>query len=380
MGKVKSKANGEGTIFRYRNGWRGQIVIEDSKGSACRVSANGKTKQEVIDKLAELKTDYNRGDYVFKSDTTVAEWAKHWLETYKKPNMTYGSHLRYKSLIDNHLLPTMGEYKLQELTKPLLEQSYGKMFQKKMKKGDTSEYSHATLNALTSLFKKCLQEAVANGILNKNPHDGVQLHKLRPSKKVSAYTQADQETLIKYLKESNDIDQLYYFLFGTGIRIGEALAINWGDVDFENKTININKIAVEEHAVPKIEDRTKTESGKRMISVSDKVVEILKRLKKNQREELNALDLVFPTQRYTIRTTANLRRRWESICKSLEIEYKGLHALRHTWATRALESGVDIKTVSAMMGHKNVVTTMNIYQDSLQEHQELSVVKMDKFL
>ena len=81
--------------------------------------------------------------------------------------------------------------------------------------------------------------------------------------------------------------------------------------------------------------------------------------------------------RYGIITSANTRKRWQKVCATLDIEYQGVHSLRHTWATRALEKGIDVKVVSHMLGHKNVITTMNIYQDVLPAEKEKAAKQLD---
>lgn len=375
MGKTKAKANGEGTIYKTETGWRGQIYVDGK-----RISRRGKTKQEVIDKLAAVKTDANRGQFVDRNEITVEEWVRIWLQKYVAPRVTEGTYRNYERLFRNHLIPVIGDKYIQELDKPMLEEAFSKMFQKKLLNVKEPVYSHTTVNSLSAQFKKCLGEAVFNGLLVKNPMEGVHLHKLRPPKKVEAYSVDDQEKIIDYLKQSDDLRQIFYFLIGTGVRIGEALALTWDDINFSDNTVNIDKISVEISGNAHIEPRTKTESGKRKIVVSEKVMNNLKGLRDRQIAELNLRNLVFPSMRYTIRTQANLREMWMGLCQKIGIPYKGLHALRHTWATRALEGGIDPKTVSVMLGHKNVITTMNIYQDVLQAHQQNNIVKLDAFI
>lgn len=368
------RSNGEGSISRDRNGWRGRIVIDGQ-----RRSVSGKTKQEVIEKLNALRAESYMGMYVRKNSLTVEEWVRAWLKRYVEPKVTESTLKGYTAMFNNHIIPVFGHLNLQNLSKPILEEGYAAMFQKNLKHKDAT-YSHSTANAVAVQFKKCLEEAVANGLIPKNPHIGVHLHKLRPAKKVEAYTAAEQKIIVDHLKQSDDLRQIYFFLISTGLRIGEASALTWDDIDFENRTVNINKTVVEISGNPQIEDRTKTPSGTRKIALSAKVLDVLEGLHHRQNERLNIRNLVFPSNVYTIRTQANLRTMWAKECEKMGVPYKGLHALRHTWATRALECGIDVKTVSVMLGHKNVVTTMNIYQDSLQDHQLDSIDKLDRFL
>ena len=370
----RKKSNGEGSIERRGNGWRGRAVIDGH-----RRTVSGKTKQEVIEKLNRLRAESLLGLLVKKNDITVEEWTTMWLEKYVKPQVTESTYKGYCSMFKNHINPTFGHLKLQDLSKPILEEGYASMFQKNLKRNDPT-YCHSTANAIAVQFKKCLFEAVANDLIPKNPHVGVHLHKLRPEKKIEAYTAAEQKIIIDHLRQADDLRQIYFFLISTGLRIGEAVALTWDDIDFENRTINVNKIVAEISGNPQVEDRTKTPSGTRKIAASRKVLEVLEGLHQRQEKKLNIRNLVFPSNVQTIRTQANLRVMWKNECEKMGIPYKGLHALRHTWATRALEGGLDVKTVSVMLGHKNVVTTMNVYQDVLQDHQLDSIDKLDQFI
>lgn len=362
---MRKKGNGEGSIYKRGNSWRGQLTLNGQ-----RVSFTGRTKGEVVNKMAAVRTDFNRGHYVFESDITVREWVNVWLVTRMQPKLAEQSFIRLEGLFKNHLLPALGDYKLQSLTRALLEQKYAEIFQGKTGKNYKEKtYSHSTVNSLAASFKKCLQCAVDDNLLAKNPHNGVELHKLRPPKKIDAYSLEDHKKIVEFTRSEGQIYWIYYLLISTGMRFGEAVALTWEDVDLKQKTITINKTSVELHGSPYIQEHTKTSAGTRTISISNNVVVFLKEVKKALDPELNYRNLVIPNTRYGIITSANARRRWQRVCAILDIKYQGIHALRHTWATRALERGIDVKTVSEMLGHKNVITTMNIYQDVLPDQK-----------
>jgi integrase len=373
---AKKAGSGEGTIYRRNNKWRGQLTIGDQ-----RISVTGRTKTEVSQALAEARTDYNRGVFVFDNNVTVEEWVNKWLEKKMSPKLAEQSMIRLEGLFRNHLLPVLGDFKLQDLTQSLLEQKYAEIFQKKAKKTgrDYAEdtYSHSTVNSLSSSFKKCLQYAVDKGILQKNPHEGVELHKLRPPKKIDAYELEDHKKIVEYTRNNGQLYWIYYLLIATGMRFGEAVALTWDDVNLRKKTIKINKTSVELHGSPIIQPHPKTSAGNRTISIPENVADFLKEVKKSLDPDLNYRNLVIPNTRYNVVTSANTNRRWRKVCAILDIPYQGVHSLRHTWATRALEKGVDVKTVSVMLGHKNVITTMNIYQDVLAAHKASAADKMD---
>ena len=358
----RHRGSGEGSIFKSGDLWRGQLTLNGK-----RKSVSGKTKKEVADKLAKLRTEYNTGNYVERNDITVEEWVNYWLEHKVKPKLSEQSYLHLEGLFRNHLIREIGNIRLQDLTRPLLEETYANVFRRKGtdKMYQQTDYSHSTVNALSVQMKKCLQFAVDSDILGKNPHNGVELHKLRPPKKISAHTNADQEKIIDYCKYGKQFERVYYFLISTGMRFGEAVALTWDDVDLKTGKISINKTAVSIHGNMEIQDRTKTATGMRTIYVGENITEWLKWHKSQLDSEANYRNLIFPNTRYNITNQANAIAAWKKICEQLGVRYQGIHALRHTWATRALEAGLDVKVVSQMLGHKNVITTMNIYQDVL---------------
>lgn len=358
----RHRGSGEGSIFKSGNTWRGQLTINGK-----RKSVSGKTKKEVADKLAELRTDFNNGIYTERNEITVEEWVNYWLKNKVEPKISEQSFIHLEALFRNHLLKEIGHVQLQEVNREMLEETYATVFRRKSndRNYQVQDYSHSTVNALSVQMKKCLQYAVDCNILAKNPHNGVELHKLRPPKKISAHTNADQMKIVRYCKRGKSYERIYYFLIGTGMRFGEAVALTWDDVDLKTGKISITKTGVSIHGSMEIQTRTKTSAGMRVIYVGENITEWLKWHKSTLDPEANYRNLVFPNSRYNITNQANAIAAWKKICEKLDIEYQGIHALRHTWATRALEAGLDVKVVSQMLGHKNIITTMNVYQDVL---------------
>ena len=364
-----------GSIYKRGNSWRGQISLNGK-----RKSVSGRTKKEVESKLAELRVQANGGLPLEESNITVREWCEYWLKTRKEPALTEQSFIRLEAQFKNHIYPYIGELKLTDLTPFILEEMYAKVFLKKptWKNYQIKTYSHSTVNGLSVQLKKCLQFAVDRNIIGKNPHNGVELHKLRPPKKIEAYASADQKRIVDKCKEGKEANQkLFYFLISTGMRFGEATALTWDDVNLETGEVNITKTAVAIHGSMTIQEHPKTKAGVRTIFLAPTTLEWLRHHKTTLDEDANYRNLVFPNMRYNIINQQNAILAWKNFCIKNDLEYKGMHALRHTFATRALESGIDVKVVSSILGHKNVITTMNIYQDVMAEQKQKAICTMD---
>lgn len=178
--------------------------------------------------------------------------------------------------------------------------------------------------------------------------------------------------VLKYHYEPYNV--LFYLLISTGMRMGEAAALTWDDINFSSGSININKTTVRITGSVFIQDHPKTASSVRTIYLPDKIKRHLWEFRTMQN---NQEETVFTNSRGNVFLATSLRSRWQSTCKEIGVPYKGVHSLRHTFATRALEKGIDIKTVSSILGHKNVTTTMDIYQDVFSKQKKNTARIMD---
>lgn len=179
-------------------------------------------------------------------------------------------------------------------------------------------------------------------------------------------------------KQSYDpFHTILYFMISTGVRIGEAAALTWTDVDLKGGTVHINKTVVSVKGHTSVQSHPKTASGNRTIYMSKNTRDYMKVFKARKEGDD---EYIFRNSRGTLYTAKTMQPRWVRTCARIGIPYKGLHSLRHTFATRALEKGIDIKTVSSLLGHKNVVTTMNIYQNVYSAQKIKAAELMDDFL
>ena len=363
----RTTGSGQGSIFKTNNGWRGQIMLGGK-----RRSVSGKKKSEVVDKLDKLKSEYNSGNYAKQSNMTLEEWYDKWLALHASKTLSEDSLSYVRWMFSKYISEEMKSMRVQDLDRRTLDTFYVETF---------SGFSRNTVQLFSVEFKRCLEAAVDEGIIANNPHHKLQLPKTKPPKKVFAYTAADQKKIVNYCKRRLNADKkgsyysLYYFLIGTGMRFGEATALTWDDVNLETGMINIRRTASRSNGGTYIKDGTKTEAGKRIIYAGQNIIDLLKQLREHS---VNSLVFTNCYGRMLNRTPSLMY--WHDLCDELNIPRHGLHSLRHTWATRALEAGVDIKTVSSILGHKNVVTTMNIYQDVFDDLKIQAACTLDALL
>ena len=241
------------------------------------------------------------------------------------------------------------------------------------------KYSDGTIETFVQLVKGLFKYAVSQNIIVRSPHTDVVVRKRHNRKKVDAYTEEDQQKIVEYLKtDFSPGAALFYLMISTGVREGEAAALTWNDIDLARGTISIDKTVVCVKGHLYIQNHPKTASSIRTIYLPQKVVSYLKEYQTCIVEEhSNDERRAFLNKRGGLFKATTLRSRWIKICAQISVPYKNVHSLRHTFATRALEKGIDIKTVSNILGHKNVLTTMNVYQDVYSKHKQRVAQIMD---
>ncbi len=352
----RTRGSGEGSIYKNGKTWRGQIII-----GGRRLSVSGKTRKEVSARLAEVKTKELQGIYIEPNGMLVEDWISYWLKIKKEPRLTTRSYEQLVGQFETHIIPYLGKYRVQELSRIIIENAFIESF-------DDKKYATNTVMMYFRNFKSCIQYAVDCELLLKNPCAAVEINPHEDSKKISAYTPGEQEKLIHKCKYGNTNERFYYFLICTGLRFCEAAALMWDDIDLDTGMIKITKSSTVENGSSIIQYKTKTKAGLRTIYVGENVIEWLKWHKKTS-STINPKNLLFQNTQHGIMCHSTCSNALKLLCENLDIDYRGMHAFRHTWATRAMESKVDIKVVSEMLGHSDVTTTMNIYQDVLDNQK-----------
>ena len=162
----------------------------------------------------------------------------------------------------------------------------------------------------------------------------------------------------------------------TGLRIGELLALTWEDIDFALGVLSVTKSCHDgwgENGYRKIIEMPKTRSSTRLIPIPKQLLSLLKRVKR----EVGGVFVIGGDKSISVRS---YQRTFELLLKKLQVQRRGFHALRHTFATRAIEYGMDVKTLSEILGHKNANITLNRYVHSLMDHKRSMMNRLGKLL
>lgn len=370
----KKQGNGGGSVF-YDSKlklWRGQVTLGTTfDGKLIRKSVSGKNKTEIREKIKEILE--NSSDISLKNnDITVKQWLEIWLENYSKPKLSINSYRGYKNVVDNYLTPHLGHYRLKELTTIDIQKAYNIIF------GDRNKYSQAFARKIANILNSALKQATYEKYISSNPCLGAFLPKVRPPRKVVAMTVEDQRIMVERWK-NDPLCYIFIFMLATGMRISEATGLTWEYVDLKNRKLDIRKIMIEISGRAEFKDSAKTESGNRTIYLNEMAMSILCKQKDLIEDKINFLDLVFPNNNYNFRCTANLRRLLDRTFKETGVKRYTMHALRHTYATRMVEKGVNIKFLQETLGHKRVETTLQIYSSALVDFQRKQADEINIF-
>ena len=272
------RGNGEGSIFfrEAEKRWCGQVVIGyKSDGNPSRKTIYGKTRNEVKTKMIEMQSNVQCNTYIEPDKITLNQWLENWFITYKapvlKPTAYYSLYGSYKNYIED----SIGGVPLQQLNSLHIQTLLNKLIKK---------YVRSTVKRVYLILFASLNKAVALDIILKTPMRAVVLPKEHiASKQATAFT-LDQQ---KFFLEQAKNDKLYYnlirFAFSTGCRVGEILALSVSDINFDKKTININKntSVIKDYLGDNtykriIQDSAKTKSSNRIVPfLTDSVADII---------------------------------------------------------------------------------------------------------
>ena len=297
---------------------------------------------------------YKAGQYTF------GQWMDVWFENYATVKVRPSSHQTYRGYINNHIKPNIGNIPLNKLTSLDLQKFYKKLLgtgrverieSKKQPKG----LSAKTVRNINQIIASALNLAIQEKLIHANPTIGCALPRVehKEMKTVTA------EQLTSFLREAKEtgVYEMYYIELATGLRRGELLGLKWDDIDMNNGTIRVRRqVARIDGEI--VEAPLKTKNSYRTVSIGDDAIEVLKEQRKKVGREI---EYVFPSPNGGPISPDSVLNMLHRVLERAGLPKIRFHDLRHTFATLALQNGVDIKTVSGMLGHFSAGFTLDTY-------------------
>lgn len=377
-----------------------------SKKWQARVSKDGKefsigtfrTKKEAEIEAAKVEERIYYGQSLSDRNMLFKELSHQWLYDHKFYDLKEPTFENYIGIVRNHIDPEFGNQRIIRIRRVDIKNWLNKQAKVKNKKGKP-KFAHGSRVRQLSILKSILHYAVYDlEVLEKNPADKLKVPvqdraKLEDEEEVKYYNLEELNQLLDFMKTYKHqrfkgyrlYYMLMYFLSQTGLRISEALAVRWTDINngkltVERQTSRNKKNEVELTSL-------KNSSSYRTIKLSDELLAELKGFKVTQNQMIlkypsfkkSSEGIVFQNFRGDYLTPSIVRECFRDYCEKADVSYKGTHVFRHTHAVLLLESGANIKYVSKRLGHKTIKTTADTYLDITEKIEEDELKKFASY-
>ena len=344
---AKKRVNGEGTIGKRKDGrWEARYIVgrDPETGKQIRKSILGKTQAEVRAKLKDALAEAAEIDVVKSSGYSVSGWMQAWYSLYAQPNVRETTARYYKGYIDHHVLPRLGDIPLNKLTSLDIQQFYKDLLENGRIREDTKAkkpgLSSTTVHGIHVMLKSALKRAVQERLIPFNPAEFCIPPKITkpelqviPSERYQSYLTA---------AEQRGVLPMFYLELATGLRKGEIAALLWSDYDAQTQTIHVTKQYLFYNGQGTVSP-PKSSTSVRYVSIPEEAAKLLEQ----EHEKHPKNPYMFPSpvtgEMYHPDAIVKIHRK---ICKDIGLERVRFHDLRHSFATTALQCGVDVKTVS----------------------------------
>lgn len=342
-----------------------------------------RTKKEATIAARELELKIASPNYVQPTRLTFQQVYDSWFEQYQN-TVKESTWVKTQDIFRLHILPVFGDKQLAKITPVDCQNAINNWFKKGLTK----------YKVFFNNVARVYQYAIRMDLVETDPTKKV----IKPQNKNRPVTNMaenyyDLDELKKLFSCLYDEDNLkayvfFRFLAFTGARKGEALALTWQDINFNDKTIAINKTQTRGKNARLLINSPKTYNSNRVIHVDDKTLEVLKQWRLTQRQTflsygintLNADQLVFTNQYNELLQPSKPRVWLEHTIDKYDLKHITIHGFRHTYATLAFESGLSIKEVQAQLGHRNFQTTMDIYTAVTQKQKSEIADKFSRYV
>ncbi len=370
---AKQRGHGEGSIYQRSDGrWAASITL----GGRKRKTFYGKTRREVQEKLRVALNEQKQGTLVTGPQQTLKQYLEHWLEDVHKPAIRVSSYVKYRSQLDNHILPALGDVQLQKLTPQQVQAFYAK----ELKGG----LSPASVRNIHQILRKALDNAVRWNLVPRNVCDvvsppGIVKHEIQ------LLTKEQAQQLLRTAR-GHRLEALFTVALATGMRRGELLGLRWQDVNFEDRSLHVRRTVDRIGKNGIVVSNPKTSKSRRKVMLPNFVIDVLKQHRSRQLEaRLRAgttwqeNNLVFSNTLGGFLDAGYLHSLFQKLLKDAGLPHMRFHDLRHSAATILLTMGAHPKLVQELLGHSQISMTMDTYSHALPSMQRDMMDGLDGF-
>ena len=386
---TKKRGHNEGSIKERKDG-RYEVRVtagyDFETGKQKRISYYTRTKADAIQKLHEEEYKIHFQQQVDPTSTTFLDWLRLWLETYMKNTLKQSTYVSYRGYIENHIAPAFPTLKLKDLTTKLLQDFYNY-------KQSTEGLSSKTISNLHRCLHKAMKQAVLEHYIDYNPCDAVNLPR-NEKPQIEIFTR-EQQQLLTYTSYQFRYGIFIRLVLATGIRMGELLGLRWEDIDFNKRMLSIRRTL---NRLPKVDydgignsteiviQEPKTKNSIRSIPLISNISNELQQWKTVQKTDAMTAGDAYQDSGFLVTNPfggyvepRTFKDFYDEILNASGLGHHTFHALRHTFATRAMEQGMDAKTLSILLGHYSVAFTLDTYTHVLDSQKREEMKVMEEF-
>ena len=373
---AKRRPSGDGMVRKREDGrWEGRIVVgHKENGDSIFRYIYADTQKELTAKLRQNIAAYQGVDLTEQSRMTLSQWLDCWLAniagTVRPTTKT-----RYEGTVARHIKPYLGDKPVTQVTAKDIQKLYDTLARQGNQK--TGEgLSSGTIRGIHSMLHEALDAAQQAGVIARNPTEEIDAPKFSYKPK-QVLTDEQLETFMEVIREDAVWYDFFYTELTTGLRRGEICGLRWEDFDEGNGTLKIRRTVHAEKGGELTTWDTKTAAGTRTITLSPSTAELLR-----ERKRSTLTDWIFPDPLKPENPTrpSAAYGRMKALLKQAGLPDIRFHDLRHTFATHALASGVDVKTLSGILGHTRAAFTLDTYTHTTGDMQKRAAEIVGEFL
>lgn len=379
MASIKSYEKDGKKFYRFQL----YVGTNPLTGKPIKTTRRGfKTKKEAELALSRLKLEIERGDFNKKSTDTYQDMYNLWIEQYKN-TVKESTLVKTKGIFKNHILPTMGKYKVDKINVQICQKHVNEWFKELKKFRSVKAYASKVLDYTVTL------SVIVNNPM-KNVTMPVNIDPPQEEKEENFYTKDELINFLECMEKEKNYKSfaLFRLLSFSGARKGEILALSWNDINFKENEIRIHKALSRGENNRIIIQTPKTKSSIRSIKMDDITMAILKDWRKRQKQELLILgyNTLKPNQivfnnAYNEYLQPTKTRKWMlHVQEKYGLRKISTHGLRHTHCSLLFEAGATIKEVQERLGHSDVKTTMDIYAHVTEKAKDEVAQKFAKYM
>lgn len=327
-------------------------------------SVYGDTITDVKKQMRDLKYKLEHGLFVEKTKIKLNDWYKVWLEEYKKNQVKIGTYNNYKKYYESIVRNRLGSKYITEIRGEHIQKLYNELVDE--------EYALASIKIVSCVLNGCFQQALRNGLIERNPVKLAELPRQKEMKTRQALTKEQQAIFMEYAKDS----YLYNFfavMLRTGLRNGEMRGIKYTDIDKKSKVLHVQRTLKYIEGIGYLEDTPKTRTSNRDIPLTAATLQLLEEQRRYWGFKVERIDrYLFCNEHGEPLSRERVQAELTRIIKRIvaagnDFERITPHVFRHTFATRAIEAGMQPQVLKTILGHSSLAMTMDLYSHVLPD-------------